>query len=552
MITLIILYIYIYFICIYSGVFFTRKVLKIEFDNAFHYFWIGIIAVVTVGRVCSLFCPTSSMILQLFYLLVAITSLLIYGNVFKGKLKDHLNLITIPVILFITFFSSQQSITFDEGLYHASYISWMNDYGLVKGLGNVHGRLAFNSNWHFFSSLFNGKVILNQPYNQLNGIFLINTIMFINQEKRLNVLNKSYLNVFLILIFCPLLFVYHVIDPSADYIVLVWTMVIIYELFYLKKNDAGKLIMLILSIIFVVTIKLSVAPLCIFLFPLSWYLIKTNAISYRFLSVAVSIVLLWVLSNIILSGYIVYPYLSAEFISPSWKVPLNVADNEINGINYAMASRWSGENLYDIVNMSKIDLLKLYLLKARIFEKVLLVSSISLMVAISYFHYKDTSIRKVILIWYIGGFLMVLLSAPDLRFYAAYTFSALAILLSNIKKIQLRSSHVNIAISVSLIGVLFIYNHLKPKVNNPKQNFHEGLALNILSPEGYPDSHKKIIHVNGVEMYLFDIEKKEFAWDVIPSVYTHTDDVYLYSQSDISKGFYMDDNLSETKYIVRE
>ena len=33
----------------------------------------------------------------------------------------------------------------DTGLYHAQAIRWIEEYGVVCGLGNLHSRFAYNS-----------------------------------------------------------------------------------------------------------------------------------------------------------------------------------------------------------------------------------------------------------------------------------------------------------------------------------------------------------------------------------------------------------------------
>ncbi|QNP52660.1 hypothetical protein H9L05_02570 [Hymenobacter qilianensis] len=43
---------------------------------------------------------------------------------------------------------------FDSGLYHFQTLKWLNEYPTVPGLGNLHGRLAFNSSWFPLLSLF--------------------------------------------------------------------------------------------------------------------------------------------------------------------------------------------------------------------------------------------------------------------------------------------------------------------------------------------------------------------------------------------------------------
>jgi hypothetical protein len=42
----------------------------------------------------------------------------------------------------------------DTGMYHAQAVKWINEYGTVAGLGNLHYRLAFYSSWFYFSAFF--------------------------------------------------------------------------------------------------------------------------------------------------------------------------------------------------------------------------------------------------------------------------------------------------------------------------------------------------------------------------------------------------------------
>lgn len=41
---------------------------------------------------------------------------------------------------------------YDTGLYHLNMVQWIKDYPVVPGLGNLHGRLAFNSSFHVFAA----------------------------------------------------------------------------------------------------------------------------------------------------------------------------------------------------------------------------------------------------------------------------------------------------------------------------------------------------------------------------------------------------------------
>ena len=55
---------------------------------------------------------------------------------------------------------------YDSGLYHFSSIRWINEYAIVPGLGNLHGRLAFNQSFFTYVAALNpffnaGRVVAN-------------------------------------------------------------------------------------------------------------------------------------------------------------------------------------------------------------------------------------------------------------------------------------------------------------------------------------------------------------------------------------------------------
>ena len=57
------------------------------------------------------------------------------------------------LFLLFAYGTSRGVIHYDTGLYHAQSIRWIEEYGVVKGLGNLHCRLAYNSSSFALSAL---------------------------------------------------------------------------------------------------------------------------------------------------------------------------------------------------------------------------------------------------------------------------------------------------------------------------------------------------------------------------------------------------------------
>src|SRR5205823_5879395 len=61
------------------------------------------------------------------------------------SLRSFLGALLVAII--VSLFASRPLHHFDTGLYHMQVIRWCTTFPLVRGLGNLHERLAFNSFW---------------------------------------------------------------------------------------------------------------------------------------------------------------------------------------------------------------------------------------------------------------------------------------------------------------------------------------------------------------------------------------------------------------------
>jgi hypothetical protein len=63
---------------------------------------------------------------------------------------------------------------FDSGLYHLPTIRWINEYPIVPGLGNLHGRLAFNQSFFSYAAALNAGWFHGHEGGAPNGfLFLV-------------------------------------------------------------------------------------------------------------------------------------------------------------------------------------------------------------------------------------------------------------------------------------------------------------------------------------------------------------------------------------------
>lgn len=59
---------------------------------------------------------------------------------------------------------------YDTGMYHQPMVNWINAYAVVPGLGNLHGRLAFNPSSLLFAALFDVGALDKLAMHLVNGL----------------------------------------------------------------------------------------------------------------------------------------------------------------------------------------------------------------------------------------------------------------------------------------------------------------------------------------------------------------------------------------------
>ena len=163
-----------------------------------------------------------------------------------GKLVQ----ISFGLILFILLYQSSLPTKInDMGGYYLQTIQWMQQFGVVKGLGNLHPSLGLGSAWH--SLLCLTQLPSMQTAYQINATLLFAVILFLHfqftqdqyEEENKLLQNRIYLAAFAIA-FVPLSFLY-LTAPSPDLPILVFIPLLFYWFrFEPKTLNTGILLLL--------------------------------------------------------------------------------------------------------------------------------------------------------------------------------------------------------------------------------------------------------------------------------------------------------------------
>lgn len=247
-----------------------------------------------------------------------------------GQLKTGL---LVLLILLFAYGTSTGIIHYDTGLYHAQSIRWIEEYGVVPGLGNLHTRLAYNSASFCLSALYSFAFLGGQSYHCVVGFLalLLAVVCFAGMFRR-NFTKPVLADFVRIMGIYYLLIIFdEMISPASDYfmVLLVFYIIITWlELLEQKETSYMPYGLLCVLCVSVVTMKLSGALILLLTIKPAVMLIrqKKGKVIAGFLGAGIVTVLPFLIRNVILSGWLVYPFTFLDLFSFDFKIPKGLAE----------------------------------------------------------------------------------------------------------------------------------------------------------------------------------------------------------------------------------
>lgn len=254
-----------------------------------------------------------------------------FRELIHGLAKGKVFLILFLFLLY-AYGTSRGIIHYDTGLYHAQSIRWIEEYGVVKGLGNLHCRLAYNSASFALSALYSMAFVAGQSYHCAAGFFALILasvcLELIDIFKRKYIKPSDFARVmgiyYLVNIFDEM------ISPASDYFMVLTAFYIIIRFMDLLEAEEAEVCpyaMLCVLGVFLMTLKLSAALIILLVVKPAVMLIKDKRWKEiaLYISMGVLVAAPFLIRNVLLSGWLVYPFTSIDFFAPDWKIPKGIA-----------------------------------------------------------------------------------------------------------------------------------------------------------------------------------------------------------------------------------
>ncbi len=261
------------------------------------------------------------------------------GRIIVGLFKPvniRLLIAAVFVFMIMAYGASHGIMHYDTGLYHAQAIHWIESFGSVPGLANLHTRLGYNSSAFALNALYS-FAFTGQSFHVTGAycaLLLAWVCMIQPFARKIPVISVPGFARIMGIYY--LLMIYdEMVSPASDYymVCLAFVLVILwtdadYMMNRFKTGDvSGTYALLSLFACFILTVKLSGALFVLFAILPGIGLLRTKKIR-AFITCIITgavIILPYLIRNIKLSGWLLYPSTAFGIFDVDWRVPRDIA-----------------------------------------------------------------------------------------------------------------------------------------------------------------------------------------------------------------------------------
>lgn len=343
-------------------------------------------------------------------------SILTQLNSFSLALKALFSISSILILLQ----SATLPFIVDNETYYIQTIKWLNEYGFVPGLANLHLFLGQTSGWHITQSVYSFS-FLYDSFNDLNGYLFLLFNYWAFQKLHSYFTNANRVDLVFGLLPLTYVFLFQFISaPSPDLpVYLISFIVLSMYLEIHKDNVLEKFNLITIFVLFAIYIKIT--ALVLLAFPLLLFIkhiavVRSQLIPFRFLGGLV--LFLFVIKNIMLTGYPFYPLTVFPNSNADYLVPMEIMDFFFS--RDMMHSFYIPFSVFE--NATFFILVKQYFLHSGI-DSIIGLATVFLLLISPFIiskYYPKQRIRDVYFVFVLALILLVF-SSPQYRFFVYFT-----------------------------------------------------------------------------------------------------------------------------------
>lgn len=252
-------------------------------------------------------------------------------------------------ILLIAFFTSRGEFHTDTNIYHAAAIRLYEEYGLIKGVGNLQLHYAYNSSYLAFASVFSLNWLFGRSLHTTTGFLEVLMCLYafhgLKQFRQHDDHIPDMLKVGIL--FYTLVNVTRSMSPATDYATMYFVLFIITawcDTLFEGHSDVTAFSLLSIASVFVATVKFSACLLVLIAIYPAFCLIRGRKWKEIIGCLLCGCLILcpFLIRNYLISGWLLYPLDSIDLFQVPWKIPKEYLLHDANQIKV-----W-GRCLYDV------------------------------------------------------------------------------------------------------------------------------------------------------------------------------------------------------------
>lgn len=279
----------------------------------------------------------------------AIGSILVQSRKRNGRAGG---IAVLALVLIWAYCTSRGYMHYDSDLYHAQSIRWIEEYGIVPGLGNIHVRFAYNSSFFALSALYSMRFPGGQPLHAVNGFLaLLLSVEVLKgfRGKRVSVTGGEGRHregrpcaagdgrMLRLADFARLGAFYYltvlyrgIVAPASDFAVMcVVFFIVIRWLAHLEQKEdcIAPYGLLCVAGVYAVTLKLTAGCILLLVLKPAVRLLKEKRGKEIAVYLALGVLVLapWMIRTALISGYLLYPFPALDVLNVDWKIPVETA-----------------------------------------------------------------------------------------------------------------------------------------------------------------------------------------------------------------------------------
>lgn len=257
-------------------------------------------------------------------------------------------------ILLIAFFTSRGEFHTDTNIYHAAAIRIYEEYGLIKGLGNLQLHYAYNSSYLAFAAIFSFGWLPGSALHTTTGFLEVAMCLYAFHGLKDFCRHENHVTDMMRIgvLFYTLVNVTRSMSPATDYAAMFFVLFVITawcENLLEGNSDIALYSLLSVAAVYTATLKFSAGLLALIALWPAVCLIRDKKWKQiaAYLFCGCLILCPFLIRNYLISGWLLYPFNGIDLFRPEWKIPEEYLVHDANQIKV-----W-GRCLYDV---SKTDL----------------------------------------------------------------------------------------------------------------------------------------------------------------------------------------------------